>query len=40
MTPIELHAFDTPNGRFPYGRLVLASSGLLYGTTSSCGKLV
>ncbi len=30
-----LHRFDTPNGRFPYGRLVLASNGSLYGTTSS-----
>jgi uncharacterized repeat protein (TIGR03803 family) len=30
-----LHRFDPSNGRFPYGRLVLASNGLLYGTTSS-----
>lgn len=34
-TVTVLHRFDTPDGRFPYGRLVLASDGLLYGTTSS-----
>lgn len=30
-----LHKFDFTNGRWPYGRVVLAANGSLYGTTSS-----